>query len=156
MAYNHYVEKTALFIPTLEPTEYILSTFAPSFTPSICNPIIVERMDFSTIVTASAVASAVATIIVLGASTYCNYLRAYLRHKYLNSIVSDSDSSRGSDSRREDSSSRLDESEESTHSSISSLSESLQLSESSRLERFIWAHFTFDKIYAREDDEDIV
>jgi hypothetical protein len=115
-------------------------------------------MDCSTMVTASIAASAVTsiltTIVVLGASAYCNYLRSYFRHKYLNSIASDSDSSRGSDSSRKDLSNREDlsnhedsDSEESQKSSVSSLSKS------SELERFIWAHFTFDKIYAREDDD---
>lgn len=143
--YYKYVEPLALYIPTLEPTESILSTIAPSILSNSVE--IVERMEWTTIVqitVATSIAiSSLTTICVLGASIYCNRLRSYFRHKYLNSIASDSDSSEDS---REDS-------VVSSLTMSSNKSSRLDESSSSQLERFIWAHFTFDKIYAREDDD---
>jgi len=131
--YNYYVEPLALTIPTVEPTESILSTIAPTITQSIP-----ATNCWDAVVTISVSTSLLTTIFVLGASAYCNYLRSYFRHKYLNSIASDTDSS---DSSREDS--------VRTYSSFKS---DLNLDESSRFDRFIWANFTFDQIYGSSEE----
>ena len=102
MDYRHYVE--LLSIPTIEPTEFILSTMSPStmlssFTMPPSTPsssMIVERTildgDFNIwtfAVIVSIMSSTITTVCLLCAGTY---VRMILKKEYLRSLESDSTS----------------------------------------------------------------